>query len=396
MKLSQRKHGSRAAIALLAFAGIASSNALAQTASLGVDVTPKILVSGQSAKVGVRAHFPIEGYAFASSMFDVLASEPAWTIASSGAIAGDKVLNAFASQVHNPFLGVLADSSNPLRVWSGVFKPTSEGPALVQISAVPSSFWYYPSDMTSSAAPASAHPGVAWLMVNPIRAGAAAAAPVQGTAVDDVVVDGRIITARVDDLLPPPPTPRILVGLLLHAVQKVHVGAVRIGFDESPQSFSVAVQVDGTNLPHESLSLNFTEIESSSALDVRSGFPIGTNVQVSLLRNGKPVGGFNTPSSDTPLFRVDRLPEVLTSSAEPVIDRAGSGGKPSIQVALGMSGAYDEPVRVHLPNGSILIADTIHVGSRMRGVNNLKQLGVGIHAYTVEGARTMTIEPLRP
>ena len=67
--------------------------ALAVDCKLSVQASPPVLTSGQTANVDVFAHFPSPPalnapYAFASASFDVLASHPAWSLASAGAIVG--------------------------------------------------------------------------------------------------------------------------------------------------------------------------------------------------------------------------------------------------------------------------------------------------------------------
>src|SRR6185369_8877317 len=68
-----------------------------QDCKLSIQASPQVLYSGQSANVNVLAHFPKPpspggAYAFASSTFDVHASDPMWTWATAGAIVGNDVL----------------------------------------------------------------------------------------------------------------------------------------------------------------------------------------------------------------------------------------------------------------------------------------------------------------
>src|SRR6185295_17771153 len=138
---------------------------------LSVQATPQVLYGGQSASVNVLAHFPAPpapngAYAFASALFDVHASDPGWTFATAGAIAGNDVLGIDVGQAHSPQTGIFADPSNPLRVWRGVFEPQSNAPALVEIAADPANFSVYPSRLTSSSAERDAEGGNDFVLVN--------------------------------------------------------------------------------------------------------------------------------------------------------------------------------------------------------------------------------------
>lgn len=221
---------------------------------LSVQASPQVLYSGQSSNVNVFAHLAGSPapYAFASSTFDIYASDSAWSFASDGAIVGNDVLGASASQAHMPRLGQLADSSNPFRVWHGVFTPQSKAPALIEIKADPTDFSVYPNMFTSSSAQCDAEGDSDFLFVNPVRVGQWLAAPGKYSAIrsaDDVIVDGRIITGwdRSAASLQ-------IISLANPAIDPVSVGttwtgsvlldsSTTIGFDQPPTSFSATVQV---------------------------------------------------------------------------------------------------------------------------------------------------------
>lgn len=228
---------------LAGVAAIAPAIASADDCKLSVHAQPQVIHAGQSSDVRVLAHFPTPpapagAYAFASSLFDVYASDPMWTFASAGAIVGNDVLGIDVGQAHLPHLGLPADPSNPMYVWHGVFEPQSDAPALVEIEVDPAEFSVYPSKLTSSAAECDAAGGSDFLFVNPRRVGRWLAAPGAGTEMqthDDVIVDGRIITGG--DWRSP------MIGIVPARAAAVFDSSTRVDLDVEPETFSATVEL---------------------------------------------------------------------------------------------------------------------------------------------------------
>ena len=163
---------------------LVSAGALASPpCHLSVSADDPIIWPGEDKKIDIWAHFPLDGYAFASADFDVKAGIPQWLFASDGFILGNEVLGAAASQQHDLFNGNYADPSNPYRIWTGIFRPDSYEPRLIDIKAIPADFWYYPSEHTSSAVQCDAATGRKRLFINPVAVGPALVAPAEGTTV---------------------------------------------------------------------------------------------------------------------------------------------------------------------------------------------------------------------
>lgn len=383
----------RLGVASLVLAAGLAAPALAQDGKLTVHATPQILLPGQSAQIDVMAHVPPTAYAFAAAQFDVFATAPDWTFASAGAIVGNDVLAIGVSQPHMPHIGIMADPTNPLNVWAGTFTPASDAPALVEIKAEPSLFSVYPSPLTSSFAYIEAEGGSDFVMVNPVAVGRWRAAPGEGTRIhvsDDVMIDGRIITAPND------PSPAILMALLLPAVQAAREAAVRVGFDGMPESLSVGVQVESEGRPMESLAINFTKITYQNTYEMDANFPLGVSLQIQFSCGGESVGKLVVPEGRLP-FVVERVPDAIESRVGPhvrifsgVTPRAtGSSNHTSITLGL----LYDGSVRISMPNGQELLADRIEVRGRMNTANNLKQLGLGVHTFEARGVESMRLTP---
>ena len=256
-------HASRVIALLIAGAGAASA-AVAQDSRLSVHPVDPVLEIGETTSVEVRAHFPASGFGFASAAFDVTAGMTGWTSAASGVLAGFQVLGASASQDHQPHLGVFADPTNPLPIWDGVFEPSSYDPAVVRVEAVPSSFWWYPSDLTSSAVEDQAKRGRNYIFVNPITlASGVRAAPGVGAT---LIVESNGEAARgphgLDVIVAAATTeaPQPLIGMLLPAIQKVRAAAAPAAPDDLTIDYGVGPQ--GDVVPTDQLSLNFAKIES--------------------------------------------------------------------------------------------------------------------------------------
>jgi hypothetical protein len=303
-------HASRVIALLIAGAGVAST-AVAQDSRLSVRPVDPVLEVGETTSVEVLAHFPAAGFGFASAAFDVTAGMTGWTSAASGVLAGFQVLGASASQDHLPHLGVFADPANPLLIWDGVFEPSSYDPAVVRVEAAPSSFWWYPSDLTSSAVEDQAKRGRNYIFVNPITlASGVRFAMGDGSVkfITDRVESGRagagtdVVTAsRGND------EPAVLIGLLVPAIQKVDVAP----FPEGPDGLSIDLGVGpGPDaVPLESYSLNFEKIKYE--YKPRAAWPGADGFAFDLFSGGVVVASFESTDGEAP-FVLSRLPDSVT------------------------------------------------------------------------------------
>jgi hypothetical protein len=383
-----------------------TSPSMAQDAKLSVRATPSVVTTGQSASVDVLAHFPTSAYAFASAQFNVLSTHPAWTFSTGGVVAGNDVFNIFTTQNHMPQQGVFANPSNPFRVWRGTFTPTSNEPALVEVSADPQSISIFPSRLTSSPAPCNPEGGSEFIFVNPVRAGSWLAAPARGTSVgvsDDVIVDGRLITAENFDA--------ILIGLLLPAVQNGRGSestSTRVEFDGVPDSYTTSVQVlDGSGVPMETLAVNYTKIVylNTPMHGLSTNAPAGVSSAYGLYRGGVRVatGDLDTsvPSGGLPSLL---LPSIPPSQAM----RLGVQRRLLVGSETGIwTLSYDQPVTALIRGRSgrfqPVLLDRIEVAipfkaaaNRMRQGNNIRQLSLGAHVFEASGVESIQITPTQP
>lgn len=365
---------------------VAAGPAVAQPAALVARATPQVLGPGQSAQVDVLARLPGGAYAVASSAFGVHATAPGWLSADSGFIAAGHVLGASFSQPHLPGAGVFADPADPLRIWSGTYRPASPAPALVEIRPGASAFSIYPSRLTPSAIPLDPA-GIAirpqLVFVNPAPVGRWLAAPGERTAIgvhDDVIVDGRIITGENPAA--------ILIGLLLPAVQSGRDNGVRIEFDQAPDSFSATAHAQRGPIPVDQFSLNFTKVTFERSYEVRAEFPAAGPISFTGFQGGVRVAAGDVDGQGS-LFRLAKIPQVVRSSAGPRI-RVFDG---RIQdVSYGWTLRFDAPVQMLLSDGSVRAVDTVEV--RGRGTtNNLKQIGLACHVFESTGASLMRLIP---
>jgi len=357
--------------ARLAIAAIVGSCGLCAPAlaqcRLGVSAASGVVVSGEDVQVSVWARFPVSAYAFAAASMQVTATRPAWTFASAGAIAGANVLGINVSQTHLPHAGIFADPANPIRVWTGTYEPLpAAAPLLVDVVATPSSFFYYPSDLTPSSVECAADPGRVRLLVNPLSVGRAAVAPGEGTSIE--VVGDDLAIGRNDE-------EAILIALLVPAVQKVRVGV------EEPDDLAIEIDVQQDGLPTEQLSLNYTKAEWTYSQQAR--WTQGTFFAFEGFRGGVSVGVFDAPEGRAP-FELERLPDTQSSRV-----LMGSNLLPA---GVLLRSEFDKPARAFLPNGESIEVDAVETRYHQ---NNLRQIGLALHAYHSSGAPELrlTIEP---
>lgn len=392
-----------AAATLLALAAATQvvAPALAQEATFAVQSTPVLIYSGESANVNVHAHFPTDMYAFASATLDVHASHPSWSFASSGVIAAGHVLGINASQPHAPYAGVFASSANPFRVWHATFTPSTAAPALVEITASPSSAAVYPSRLTSSSVPAMAKGSTNWIFANPLNVGRWVAAPARGTTAAvqrNASVIGRLTNG--DDT-----ATAILMGLLLPAVQKDGDSEVRVRFDGLPDSFTASVGMN--DKPGEQMTLNFEYVEFSRAGRVDAyriladlGTPDESPMYYEAFLGGVRVATASLEAGDGAIL-VNRLPDAIASSVTPV--RPAGQTHASIFVERSMTSEWSAPdghpapARILLPDGRTITADSIAIrATRPASTNNIRQIGLGAHVFESKGADSMTLHPAQP
>lgn len=409
------KHMKSWANRLACSAGMAAcvmGSAMAQEGKLPMGALPEVIRMGETSQVNVFAAFANTMYAFAGAEFDIGAVAGAgagvWSFASDGVIFGDQVWGIDVGQAHAPQIGVLADPANPLRVWNGRYTATSAVPALVELRAFPSSFDVYPSKQTSSSVPCEMEGGNAFIMVNPLSVGQWAAVPGRGTEArvhDDVWVDGQIITGEN-------PSAAILMALLLPAIQSAPEGGgegVRVAFDGLPTQLTHQVQVSrGQGKPSLSVDIGITKIEDNNQPTgfVLSGSESGTKrAEVQGFLGGVYVasGDMNhTGERGQPRLVVERVPDEIHVRVGPHVKVFGGGNESELIWTL----VYDKPVQVQMGNSDWrnyrVSVDTIEVRKPVRepgsvkNINNLKQIGLGMHVFEAKGVRNMRLGPVQP
>lgn len=435
-----RRASLKCLMALAGAAAMAPTGVAAQDCKLSVQASPQVLFSGQSAQVNVFAHFPSPpapngAYAFASSNFDVSASDPAWISASAGAILGNDVLGINASQAHAPQLGAFANPSNPIRVWHGRFAPQSAAPSVIEITADPTDFSVYPSKLTSSSAPCDADGGSNYILVNPLRMGRWLAAPGPGTAIeiqDDVIVDGDIITGENCNatsiggatikvyICPSDPRASRGTGVPSGSVQFFD-SSNRVVFDHMPDSFTATVHIPGAGDdvfqwdPGDGVDADPPQRSRVSSMTVsfsgleNGGYAAGaifamSDGSVRPVRYSGYMGGVYVASGDLNDENDGNLPDLVVSALPQTFEAHSSRG--ALQSLSGNNTwtlRYDQPVVVIVrgANGQpqALTVDRIDVqgiretAAQMRSSNNLKQLSLGCHVFTAKGVQQMTVTP---
>lgn len=357
MRFSLRSFRGSAA-ALVTAAAFLASPATAQDCQLQIQAMKNVLWPGQSTDVQVFARFTPSMYAFASAQFRVLADIPAWTFASAGAIAGSDVVNIDVSQAHQPFLGVFADPSNPLRIWHGTFQPTSWVPRLVRIETSPLGVSVYPSKLTSSSVPCTPQRDVDWIAVNPMAVGRARVAPSEGTT----IVRTGPETIRASSAQGP-----IRVGLLLPAVNGAREAArTRI------QSATPLEQLVHTLVPERTASPHAVTVLAwaRSTYDPNSGLRVSnataSGYRFVFFHQGGPVGA------------VDRTGDALPCPLAELPDRIGGGAGDDVLVGGQTSygyGEFDRPQTLSIPGRAPIVCDRIEAHALQ---NDRRPLAIGM------------------
>lgn len=332
-------------VALVLAAGAGSTMA-ADDCRLGIVSDTPIVAFGETVSFGVDAYFPATGYAFASTAFDVLATNPGWTAASGGIVAGGSVLGISASQPHLPGTGIIADPANPFHVWDGTWTPQTPGPKLVKFETAPGAFTYYSNILTPSSLPCDATAWRSYVWVDPMVVGNyGRVAAAEGTVLEQ--------TGPSDFVVSPDDTQAILIGLLLPAVQGAREasrstlvwsgepGLFRYGLLANPESDPEADVV-----PTDQLSLNFTKIEFDRTNDGEAfELAIETPVQYGAIdwsicrwsRPGEPDYCYLT--SDEPV----QIGELPTSIEARLIKRSANEGD---QIVFVLGADQDRYVRL--------------------------------------------------
>ncbi|MBL8901546.1 MAG: hypothetical protein JNM84_28220 [Planctomycetes bacterium] len=354
-------------------AALSFAPALAQDCQLAVRADRLAIAPGEIARVHVFARFPVSAYAFASAQFRVFADLAGWLVVSSGVVIGDDVFNINVSQNHQPFLGVIADPSNPRNIWTGQFQPSDWTPRLVRFESSPIAFSVYPNLLTPTTAPCVADPTRDYLLVNPQRVARFGVAPGEGTAIQRT----GLSQIRAQG---PGASAGILIGLLLPAVQKGEEGprfVLRSGtpLEQVEQSLVPAPDVEA----HPVAVLAWARTNGSSAGGVRVSAGDIHGVEFQFFRGGVRVG--STAGARGAL--VCALPELPRTYSSRILHDRRAG-----RTHVVGRGEFAREQTLSIPGLGAIVCDTIEAHAVQ---HNLKQLGIGMHVYETRGPGTVNV-----
>lgn len=325
--------------------------------------TRNVLRPGDYVQVDVAAQFPTDAFALAAAEVEVSADSPGWFRVSDGVVSGSTVKEISFEQAHNPNQGVVADSTNPVRLWSGSYAPAGEKSQLVRIEAAANAFSFFPSELTGSSVGDVAAPGTDMVLYDPVFLGG-----VYVAASDSTEIAGG---AGLDVLIANTGGDRILIGMLLPAVQQV-----RVEPHTRPTDFVVEVEAEDRAGPTSSVRLTFSEAINPGTYDFQPEWPLADDYELRFFRAGvdyylklQGVDGDIGPTTT-----VDRLPDGFSS-------RIRSDRKAN-QTRMITRFAYDEPVKVVAPDGTVIVAEGFEVHAIQ---HNLKQLSLGVHSVEMHG-----------
>jgi hypothetical protein len=354
------------ALAVGLFGACATAPATAQDCQLVVQSGKLVLMPGDSTPVQVFARFPPTAHAFASAQLRVLADIPAWLNASAGVIAGSDVVNIQVGQVHQPFLGVLADPSNPLRIWTGTFQPSSWVPRIVQVETSPLAFSYYPSKLTGSTAPCEAQATREWIFVNPQPIGQSRVAPGEGT---------RIVRTGPNEFRAEGVQERIMIGQLLPAVQAAREAArAEIGPNPALDLLSMALVPERTAISHATTVLAWARVNGSPVPGCRATSADAASFEFHAFRGGVSVAAIDAPSGELPCG-LQELP--LRFGSRVRHDRRAGRTR-----VIGRAEFAREQTLL-VPGRTPIVCDTLEVHAVQ---HNLKQIAIGAHVFEGTGA----------
>ena len=358
----------RIAGAIALAAGLASA-AAASDCRLSLTASDSVLTPGETAQMHAWAGFPATTYAFASADFDITAGMPGWSFASSGAIAGASVLGATASQAHDPAGGILADPSNPKRIWTGTFAPDSYDPQLVLIEATPTDFQVYPSDLTASPAPCAADPGRKWIFINPVIFAGYGAAALNGTEID---IEGMTVSGAN-------PKGTVCYGVSVLAWARVD-GTTMSGL-EGATSLTIEVEPAAENTPICYLKYKLDRVSISSYQFSMDWAPTDKYV-FRLYKDGIMVREFENTDGVAP-YTLSHIPEHEKTTFE-------------VDHTMGWDNVKhkkwsDSGIDVEIPGARSIIVDTIEVEARNSSTPKLQEAICNGKVFAATGVSELAV-----